>query len=95
MYGQYGALRDEVPEQDMEWELEGPDADPIEDLRIRPPRGSASRRRREEEEYMEAMRRGVLGEAYVEEPRPSRLDLEEEIDVAAVGTHVATGVYGL
>ena len=87
-YGRYGALRDRVPEEDMEWDLQGPDGDPMEDFRISPPRGSASQRRqqREEEEYMQGVYRGVLGRAYVEEPRRSRLDLEEEMHVAAVGT---------
>ena len=36
---------------------------------------------------MEGVRRGVLGGAYMEEPRRSRLDIEEEMDLAAVGTH--------
>ena len=31
-YGRYGALRDGVPEEDMEWDLQGPDGDPIEDF---------------------------------------------------------------
>ena len=87
-YGRYRALRDEVPEEDMEWDLEGPGEDPMQDFGISPPRGSVSRSRRqqEEEEYMERVRRGVLGGAYVEEPRLNRLDFEEEMDVAAVGT---------
>ena len=85
-YGRYRALRDEVPEADMEWDLEGPDGDPIEDFGISPTRGSATRRRWEEEEYTEGVRRGIVGGANVEEPRRSRLDLEEEMDVAAVGT---------
>ena len=36
---------------------------------------------------MEGVRRGVLGGAYVEELRRSRVDIEEEMDVAAVETH--------
>ena len=71
----------------MERDLEGPDRDPMEDFGISPPWGSASRRRREEEEYMEGVRRAVLGGAYVEEPRRGHLDFEEEMDVATVGTH--------
>ena len=31
-YGRYGALRVEVPEEDMEQDLEGPDGDPMEDF---------------------------------------------------------------
>ena len=65
-YGRYGALRDEVPEEDMEWDIDGADGDPMEDFGITPPRGerrgaaSRSRRYREEEEqYMEGVRRGV------------------------------------
>ena len=57
------------------------------DFEINPSPGSASRTRREEEEYMEGVRRGLLGGAYVEEPRHGHLDLEEEMDVTAVGTH--------
>ena len=86
-YGGYKGLRDEVPEEDMDWDVEGPDGDPMEDLRISPPRRSAGRRRCEEEEYMKGVRRGVLGGPYVEEPRRSRLDFEEEMEAAAVGTH--------
>ena len=73
----------------MEWDMEGPDADPMEDFQISPLRGSASRSRREaeEEEYMEGLRREVLGGAKLEEPRRSRLHFEEETDVAAGGTH--------
>ena len=33
---------------------------------------------------MEGVHRGVLGGAYVEEPQCSRLDFEEELNVAAV-----------
>ena len=60
----------------------------MEDCGISPPQRSVGQscRQREEEEYMEGMRRGVLGGAYMVEPRHSRLDLEEEMDVAAVGT---------
>ena len=85
-YGRYGPLRDEVPEEDTEWDLKGPNADPMEDFGISPPRASASWRRRKEDEYMEGVRRGLLGGTYVEQPRRSHLDFEEEMDVAAVGT---------
>ena len=82
-YRRYGALQDEVPDKDMEWDLENADGD----LGISPPQGSASWSCREEEEYMEGVRQGVLGGAYVEEPQRSRLDSEEEMDVGAVGSH--------
>ena len=36
---------------------------------------------------MEGIGRGVLGGAYVEEPRRGQLKFEEEMGVAAVGTH--------
>ena len=36
---------------------------------------------------MEGVRRGVLGGAYLEEPRCSCVDIEEEMDVAAVESH--------
>ena len=36
---------------------------------------------------MEGVRRRVFGGAYVEERRHSRLDSEEDINMAAVGTH--------
>ena len=87
-YGRYGALRGEVPEEDREWDIEDPDGDPLEDFEITPPQGSASqsRRQHEERDYMEGVPRGVLGGAYMGEPRRSRLDFEEEMDVAAVGT---------
>ena len=87
--GRYGALRDDVPEEDMGWDLEGPDGDPMEDFRISPTGASASRSRQhcKEEEYTEGVRRRVLGGAYVEEPWCSCLHFDEEIDVAAVGTH--------
>ena len=48
-YGRYGALQNEVPEEDMEWDLEGPDGDPMEDFGISLPRESLSWSRREEE----------------------------------------------
>ena len=72
----------------MEWDIKGPFGGPLEDFGISPPRGSVRRSRwqREEEEYMEGVRRGVLGGAYVEVPRRRRLDFEEEMDVAAVKT---------
>ena len=85
--GRYGPLGDEVPKEDTEWDLEGPEGDPLEDFRISPPRGSAGRRRGEEEEYMEGVRQGLLDGAYVEEPQSGQVNVEEEMDVAAVGTH--------
>ena len=88
-YGLYPALPDEVPEEDKEWDIEGPDRDPMEDFGIIPPRRAASRScwYREEEECMEGVHRGVPGEAYLEKPRRSCVDIGEQIDVAAVGTH--------
>ena len=73
----------------MEEDIEGPDGDPMENFGITAPWGAASRsrRHREAQEYMEGVRRGVLGRAYLEEPRRSREAIDEEIDVAAVGTH--------
>ena len=52
-YGQYGALRGEVPEEDMELDIEGPDGDPMEDFRMTLPwrAVSPSRRYCEEEEH--------------------------------------------
>ena len=91
-YGRYGALRDEVPEGDQDWDIDAGD-DPMEEYGITPPRGerrdAAARRRRiqQEEAYMEGVRRGYLGAVYVEEPRRHRVDIGEEMDVAAVGTH--------
>ena len=69
-YGGYRALRDEVPEEDMEWDIESPDKDPMEDFEISPPPGLAShsRRQREEEEYMEGVSQGVRGPAYSAQP---------------------------
>ena len=57
------------------------------DFGMTPPREAVSwrRRQREEEEYMESVHRGVLAGAYVEEPRRGRTDIEEKMDVAAVG----------
>ena len=88
-YGRYRALRDEVPPEDMEPDFEGSDRVPMEDFRITPPRESVSRsgRDREEEEYVEDVPRGFLGGAYVEEPQRNRVDIAEELDVAAMGTH--------
>ena len=45
-----------MPEEETHWDLEGPNGDPMDDLWISPPQGSASHRRREEEEYMEGVR---------------------------------------
>ena len=36
---------------------------------------------------MEGVCGGVLGRPYVEEPQRTRLDFEDEMDIAAVGTH--------
>ena len=91
--GRYGGLRDEVPGGDVEWDVGGgEDLDlDLEEFDISPPRGvrqeaaERSRRRRDEEAYMEAVRRGHLGSAYMEEPRHSHRDSMEEMDVAAVG----------
>ena len=44
----------------MEWDLDDPDSDAMQDFEISPSWGSASRSSREEEEYMEGVRRGVL-----------------------------------
>ena len=73
----------------MVYDFEGPDGGPIEDIEVSPPRGSANRgrRQRKEEEFMEGIRGGLDGGAYVEEPSCSRLDFMEEMDLAAVGTH--------
>ena len=77
-----------MPEEDTEWDLKGPDQDPMEDFGISPPRKSASLRRREEEkEYMEGLRRGLRGGAYVEESRCGHLNFEEEMNMEACGTH--------
>ena len=60
-YRCYGVLRDEVPEEDREWDLEGDDGDPMETFGITPPRGerrdaaSRSRRVREADEYMDTV----------------------------------------
>ena len=91
-YGWYGALRDEVPERDHDWDIDAGD-DPMEDYGITPARGERReavawrRRHQEEEAHMEGVRRGHLGAAYVEEPRRHRVDIREEMHVAAVGTH--------
>ena len=74
-----------MTEDDMEWDLEGSDGDSIEDFAISSSRRSASWRHCEEEEYMEGVRRGVLGGAHVEDLRRSPLDLEEEMDVPPAG----------
>ena len=38
-YGRHGVLRDEIPEDVTEWDIEGDDGDPIEDFRITLPHG--------------------------------------------------------
>ena len=91
-YGRYGALRDKIPEGDQDWNIDVGDV-PMEDYGIPQPRGerqeAAARRRRhqEEEAYMEGVRRGHPRAAYVEEPRRHRVDIGEEMDVTAMGTH--------
>ena len=47
LYRRYGALQDEVPERDMEWDLEDLDGDLVGDFGISPAQGSASQSRRE------------------------------------------------
>ena len=93
-YGRYVALRAEVPEEDMEWYIEGPNGDLMEHFGFSPPRGSAcwSRRQRKEEEYMERVRRGVLRGGYVEEPRRSRVDFEERFGCGSRGNPRGTPV---
>ena len=56
-HGQYRALLDAVPAEDMEWDFEDPDGDPVEDFGISRPQRSASwsRRQREEEQYLEGV----------------------------------------
>ena len=88
--GRYGALRDEVPGGDVEWDVGGGEED-LEEFGITPPRGvrreaaERSRWRRDEEVYIEGVRREHLGSAYMEEPRRSHMDAAEEMEVAAVG----------
>ena len=88
--GRYGALRDEVPGGDVEWDVGGGEED-LEEFGITPPRGvrreaaERSRWRRDEEAYMEGVRREHLGSAYMEEPRRSHTDTVEDMEVAAVG----------
>ena len=91
--GRYGGLRDEVPREDVEWDVgEGEDLDlDLEELDISLQRGvrreaaERSRRLRDEDVYMEGVRREHLGSAYMEEPRCSHRDSMEEMDLAAVG----------
>ena len=77
----------------MEWDIDRADEDPMEDFGITPPRGqrreAASRScwHREEEDCMDTVRLGVLGGAYMVEPRRSHVDIEKEMAVAALGTH--------
>ena len=58
--GRYGALRDEVPGGDVEWDLGGGEGD-LEEFGITPPCGvrreaaERSCRRRDEEAYMEGV----------------------------------------
>ena len=88
--GRYGGLIDEVPGEDVEWDVGGGEED-LEEFGITPPRGvrreaaERSRRRRDEEGYMEEVRREHLGSAYMEEQRRSHMDTAEEMKVGAVG----------
>ena len=88
--GRYGGLREEVPGEDVEWDV-GMGEEDLEEFGITPPRGvrretaERSRRRRDEEAYMEGVRREHLGSEYMEEPRRSHTDTVEEMEVAAVG----------
>ena len=88
--GRYNGLRDEVPGEDVEWDVGGGEED-LEEFGITLPRGvrreaaERSRRRRDEEVYMEGVRREHLGSAYMEEPRHSHMGTAEEMEVAAVG----------
>ena len=72
----------------MEWDIEGRHGDPMEDFVIRRLQGSAcwSRRQCDKAEHMDRVRLGLLGGAYVEDPLRSRLDFEEGMHAAAVGT---------
>ena len=94
--GRYGGLRDEVHGGDVDWDVGGGEAD-LEEFGITPPRGvrwetaERSRRRRDVEAYMEGVRREHLGSAYMEEPRRSRTDTVEEMELAAVGVHGGRG----
>ena len=86
-YGRYRASPDEVPEAT---DIDVPDEDPVDDFKISAPRGSVScsrQQREEKEEYMKGARRGVLPGAHVEEPRCSCLDIQQEMDVAALKAH--------
>ena len=93
LYGWYGALRDEVPEVDMDRDMDGPGGDSMHDFEIIHPRreqleaAGPGSRHRDQEEYMEGVRRYVLGGAYIEESRRSSVDIGEEQDVAAVGSY--------
>ena len=88
--GRYGGLRDEVPREDVEWDV-GMGEEDLEEFGITPPCGvrreaaECSRGRRDEEAYMEGVRREHLGSAYMEEPRRSHMDTVEKMEVAAVG----------
>ena len=88
--GRYGGLRDEVPGEDVEWDVGGGEED-LEDFGITPPRGvrreaaERGRRRRDEEAYMEGVRREHPGSAYMDESRRIHMDTAEEIGMAAVG----------
>ena len=88
--GRYGGLREEVPVEDVEWDV-GRGEEDLEEFGITPPRGvrreatERSCRRRDEEAYMEGVLCEHLGSAYMEEPRRSHTDTVEEMEVAAVG----------
>ena len=65
--GRYGVLRDGVPSEDMEWDINRANGDPMRDLGVTPPQGerqeaaSPSRLHPEDEEYMKGLRRAVSG----------------------------------
>ena len=73
----------------MEWDV-GRGKEDAEEFGITPPRGvrraaERGRQRRDEEVYIDGVRRGHLGLAYMEEPQLSHMDTTEEMEVAAVG----------
>ena len=82
--GRYGGLRDEVPGEDVEWDVgEG------EDLDLDPEEFDISSSRGVQREAAERSRWRRDEEAYMEEPRHSHRDsMEEMVDLAA-------GVHGL
>ena len=86
--GRYGGLSDEVPGEDVDWDVGMLAEEDLEEFGTTPPRGvrrEAAERRRDEEAYMEGVRREHLSSAYMEEPRRTHTDTGEEMEVAAVG----------